>query len=34
MAERTAACDLSQLPGYEPDLSLDRGDMTQRERER
>ncbi|QXD24526.1 hypothetical protein F7C95_01045 [Opitutia bacterium ISCC 51] len=26
MAERRAACDLSQLPGYEEDLSLVRGD--------
>ena len=33
MAERRAACDFSQLPGYEADMSLDRGDMTQRERE-
>ena len=33
MAERRAACDFSQLPGYEADMSLDRGDMSQRERE-
>lgn len=33
MAERRAACDFSQLPGYEADLSLDRGDMSQSERE-
>ncbi len=28
MAEWRAACDLSQLPGYEADQSLDRGDDT------
>ena len=32
MAERKAACDLSQVPGYQEDLSLDRGDESYSDR--